>query len=306
MEFFSNLKYKIQSLLWARTSKNKQVAPNNKTEGKAQNKTEGKVQSDSSVNTNNKIIEQVKPKIVKVDLSDKIEKMQSMAKPDELTDNDKLTTLKMLYGDNVMCTNGLFHILDNDHMEIYLSSTSYELDHRAKYHTIVVTDNAVVTQIANGKEPSYAILRKGNLELMYITNNEIRYADDNIMYEIQEESFNKKKNKEPYIKLISHTGKILTTIPYGKQLECIMNNDKYVISSLKSYCDCVVQYNSREDSIRNLTEGKSYSIYKSRNEDDTVEIVSMHGGTYTYNFKTRECRNDFTGSVEKIHLWSLN
>lgn len=238
---------------------------------------------------------------------------------------DKLATLRLIYGSDVICTNGLFHIIDKDRKEIYINNKTNELDRRAKYETIVVTDCVVISKAISNKDISYTILRKDNLELVYLTPNEIHYVDDNVLYEsgvqkqgqAQEQERgqkNPKHNKKIsnqsdeklIFKLISHTGKILCDVPYGKDISGIVNNNKYIVTSGRLYCDSVLEYNAHDDKVRNLTIGKNYNVYTSRKSDDAVEILSMHGGMYTYNFKTHECMNEFTGSVEKLSLWSLN
>lgn len=208
---------------------------------------------------------------------------------------DKLEKLKSTYGKDVMYTDGLYHIIDKDHNEIYINNKTLKLDNRALYNTLVVTDKVIIAKTVNSKDTTYVILNKETFKCIYKTKGTIHYIDKNIVYDI---------NKDKCT-IISHTGKKLAIIP---NIDCIYNihNNQYVVQSKTMFKDMVVYYNKHRDILENLTDGKDYLIHKVDSSENEVEIVNMSGGTYIYNFITRKFYNSFTQEIEEdTQLWKI-
>lgn len=214
-------------------------------------------------------------------------------KNNKLTNKEKLDILQSKYSKNTVFTNGLFHIIDDEHNEIYINGINGSIDNRAKYRTLAVTDKVIITKLVNNSQFLYVILVKNSLDCIYKTKNTIYYLNNNIFYEMLD-------NK---IRIISHTGKVLGDIE-GKEIAEI-KEDVILIKNNKAFKDNIWIYSKQNDTIRNSTENKNYLIYKSEEDDTAVEIMCMNGGKYRYNFTTHQCVNKFTGKIEEIQLWDL-
>ena len=210
----------------------------------------------------------------------------------QISDNEELKKLKGIYGDNVLCTNGLFHAMCRDHSEVYINKNNNKIDNRVKYITIVVMQSIIVSRVCAAPK-DYVILRKNDLNWIYRTSNKIVYVDENILYESTNSSTN----------LISHLGKVLCSVD---DMIGIMplGNDRYVIKSKKSYADRVVFYDRKLGELLDLSNCRSYMIEKSRTNDRVIVVTFINGITYEYNLDTKICINRFTGKEEfGIILW---
>ena len=117
------------------------------------------------------------------------------------------------------------------------------------------------------------------------------WEDDNIVCD---------KNDNSCV-VISHTGKILCTFKSALALKNIYGNN-YLLNVAELYNDKILYYNPKADELTDLTEDSNYIIHVSSKTE--VEVTSMIGGKYTYNFKYRILINDFTGKEEKaFRLW---
>jgi hypothetical protein len=199
----------------------------------------------------------------------------------------------MIYGGNVMCTNGLFHMFDDNHNEIYINRKNSELDKRAKYKTVVVMDKIVVAQVVNSNNIAFVVLDKTDLNCIYKTQGIIQYLNNDIVYSIDKDK----------VVFISRNGKTLITLS-GKRVQQL-NKYHYLVSSGQTFNDMLLAYNDHRDTMTNLTKDKNYLIYPNKNGENSVDIISMHGGRYKYNFDTHRCTNLFTGKEEEIQLWTL-
>lgn len=210
------------------------------------------------------------------------------------TDTEVLSLLKMVHENgNIMCTDGLFHVFDSKHNELYINKLTSEIDKRGVYRTLVVLDNIVVSKVINNSKVSFVVLDKTNLKCLYKTNGNMHYIDDNIVCD---------KNDNSCV-VISHTGKILCTFKSALALKNIYGNN-YLLNVAEVYNDKILYYNPKADELTDLTEDSNYIIHVSSKTESEVEVTSMIGGKYTYNFKDRILINDFTGKEEKaFRLW---
>lgn len=211
-----------------------------------------------------------------------------------MSDNqDRLCLYKMVYGKNVMCTNGLFHIIDKEHNEIYINKDTGELDRRGKYRTEAVLNNAIIAEVINDKKIKYVLLDKQTLKCMYKTTGKIIYVDKNIMFDTNG-------------LVLSCNGKKLTTVDNIRSV-VNMTGRYYLINSRNMYEDKVVMYVEHGDFVNDLTKDKKYAINKHMDDKSIVDILCMYGGRYQYNFSKHECINLFTMEREEdIQLWTLN
>lgn len=212
-------------------------------------------------------------------------------------DNDKerLVALRKKYGDYVMCTNGLFHMFDKKHNELFINKHTGEIDRRGIYKTLVVLDNIVVAQVINSKDIRYIILQKDTLKCIYKTNGNMYYIDKNMVCD----------KKDNVCKLISHNGKHLATL---EQTMCVRNihGSMYLVQSSKMFNDKILHYNNHRDYFEDLTDDKEYVIHVSDKSDKEVEVILMDGGQYTYNFETKTVYNKFTNQLEEnTNLWKI-
>lgn len=213
----------------------------------------------------------------------------------DLKDREKLALIRALHGVNVMYTRGLFHTIDKNHNEIYINPITSELDKRGLYRTLVVMDNVVVAKVTNNTSVNFVVLDKKNLDCLYKTKGVIHYIDENLLCD---------ETKEGCI-LISHNGKQLGD--YDKAI-CInhIHGNKYVLTSDNMYQDKILFYNTKKDSINDLTEGKSYLIHILDKDEAIVEVSSMAGVRYIYDFNKHECKNAFTNTIEReTQLWKI-
>lgn len=212
-----------------------------------------------------------------------------------ISDKDTLSLMQMVHGGNVMCTNGLFHILNNDHNEIYIDKVTAELDKRGLYKTLVVMDNIIVSRVVNNDKVNFVILNKEDLKCLYKTDGNIYYINENIVCD----------KKDDGCTLISHNGKQLIKI---NKAVCVnhIHGSNYIVQTSLMFEDKVLYYNKHKDSIIDLTEDKRYTIHINDKDSKKVEVISMEGGKYIYNFEKHECFNTFTNKVEEeTHLWKL-
>lgn len=206
---------------------------------------------------------------------------------------EMLKKLKSIYGQNVMCTNGLFHVYDDNHSEIYINASKGIIDKRAKYRTIVVLDNIIVSEILTSASFKYVVLDKQTLECKFKTKGVIEYIDNNILL----------CREDDIMKILSHTGNILAELHDCVSLTHLFGG-RYLIKSTKMYNDNIIYYDVFKDKIINLTENKNYTITILNGDTREIEVVSMQGGKYIYNFEKKLCYNCFTNSEERqTFLW---
>lgn len=211
-----------------------------------------------------------------------------------MTEKETLESMQILFGKNVVCTHGLYHIYNSDHSEVYIKHLDKEIDKRCKYSTLVVTDYVVIARTLNTKSVKYVILKKGTLDCIYKTQGRIIYIDENLVYDV----YGNKAN------IISHTGRTLLTLSNIQSIE-VLDNKRYLVKSQNSFSDTILIYRPQLDLILSVAKDRRYLIYKSKEHKDAVEVVSMQGGKYIYKFKTNECINTFTNKAENIQLFDL-
>ena len=72
------------------------------------------------------------------------------------------------------------------------------------------------------------------------------------------------------------------------------------------YQDKILFYNAKKDYIDDLTEGKSYLIHILDKDSAVVEVSSMTGVRYLYDFNKHESKNAFTNMIEsETQLWKI-
>lgn len=198
--------------------------------------------------------------------------------------------LEKKYGNKLMNTNGLYHLFDDKHNEIYINSETGKIDKRALYKTLVVLDDTVISEVIDDKnDTKFVVLDKKTLRCLYRTKSNINYLNESIVYDDLRE-------KNGSINIISHTGKHLTKL---KNIQNIYNihSNYYIAKSEKMFNDKVLWYNKHSDKMEDLTEDKKYTI--NRESDKEIIILSMHGGKYSYSFETHKAFNVFTGKIEE-------
>ena len=209
--------------------------------------------------------------------------------------SEMLKKLRSVYGQNVMCTNGLFHILDDSHNEIYINVAKNCIDKRGKYRTIVVCDKIVVCEITTSPIFKYLILDKNTLECLFKTSGVIEYVDNNIMICIEEDT----------IKILSHTGNVLAELEDYISITHLYGGN-YLVKSKQMFNDHIIYYDKFRDKIIELTKGKNYTITILDGNPREIEVISMHGGKYNYNFERKSCYNCFTNAEERqTFLWKV-
>lgn len=200
------------------------------------------------------------------------------------SDSETLLLLRMIYGKNVMCTNGLFHIMDDKHNEAYINKLDGTLDKRGLYNTLVVLNDIIVSKVVNNNKLRFVVLNKNDLSCIYKTKGNIFYIDEDMLCD----KYNEKCT------LISHTGK------YTKQFDdaiCINKIYKnfYLLSSTKMFSDKILMYNKHKDYVTDLTDNRRYTIH--RVDEKEVEILPMSGNSYIYDFSSRQAYDEFNGEV---------
>lgn len=209
------------------------------------------------------------------------------------SNQETLRLLKMIYGPSVVCTDGLFHLYDKNHNEIYINKSNSELDKRALYRTLVVMDEVIVARVTNSEKVNFVVLDKASLKLIYKTDGDIYYISDKIVCD--------KKENEGI--LISHKGKVLKRLP---DIICVNHiyKKQYIVKSKKMYQDKVLYYNEYKDEIVDLTDGLEYMIHIENKDETEVKVISNFGAQYIYNFAEHKCFNTFTNKVEEeTELW---
>jgi len=209
--------------------------------------------------------------------------------------NEILNRLKEKYGKQVVCTNGLYHIYDDLHNEVYIRLSDGQLDKRGKYRTIVVLEDIVVAEVLTSTAYKYVILNKLDLDIIYKTKGIIEYIDNNIMI----------SKYNGVLDIISNHGKVIGSFTDEESIEHMYSNN-YILHSRKMYNDKIVYYDRLRDSLLDLTEGKNYAIQRLDSNSKEIEVISMQGGKYIYNFLTRKCFNCFTNREERnTYLWKI-
>lgn len=197
-----------------------------------------------------------------------------------------LKMLKDIHGEKVMCTNGLFSMLDADHNEVYIDKITGEVDARAVYRTLVVLDNVVVARVIGNERVNFVVLNKENLNTVYTTTGIMYYIDNNVVCDFDD--------KNETCKLISHNGTVLANFEGTRSIKKIWH-EYYTTQSVRMYSDLAFYYNKHRDSITLLNEEQRYSIVIVNDERGIVDVTPMGGITYNFNFDTREAQNKFTG-----------
>ena len=216
-------------------------------------------------------------------------------KLDNQSDKDTLLMLQFMHGKNVMCTNGLFHILNDDHTEVYINRQTGDIDKRALYKTLVVLDKTIVARVINNKKVNFVVLDKYNFKCLYKTKGNIYYINENLICD---------KLDNDCI-AISHTGRTLGKLDNCNSINHILGSF-YITSSDKMYNDKVLYYNKHKDELEDLTFGKEYLIHRLDKQGTEVEVIQMYGGQYIYDFSTKIVKNKFTGKIEKeTNLWKI-
>lgn len=208
-----------------------------------------------------------------------------------MSNSKQLQELKKIYGDNVVCTNGLFHIICSDHSEVYLNSRNCKIDTRARYVTIAVMEYVVVTKALVNDKSIWLVLDKNNLRTRYRADSMLSCIDENIIYEIGTGT------------IISHLGKKICRLDSIKEVIPLRNN-KYLVKSITTYGDKIVYYDRDKASLVNMSGDKSCIIERDLVNTSLLTIMLMSGVSYKYNLDTRICINTFTGKEEKgVILW---
>lgn len=212
-----------------------------------------------------------------------------------MTDKEMLSSLKVLYGENVMCTNGLYHILNDRHEENYINPETKEVDTENKYCTVVVTDKVILARTINASDGTrFVILDKSDLSVVHRSQGLMYYLDDNLLLEYEGN----------ITRLFSHTGIDLYELSDVQSVD-IISNSKYLVKSKNAFSDIILIYRKQLDLLTNIVRKQKYSIFMSNTQEETVEVISMKGGKYIFDFKNNKCINDFTGKVESIQLFEF-
>lgn len=211
------------------------------------------------------------------------------------TNSEILAILNLSYNNQVMCTNGLFHMYDKFRNELYINKHTGKIDDRASYKTIYVSDKVIVAEVVNASKPQSVILDKDTLKWILVTKNSLNVID-NLIYET-----NSKADGEH--RVFSDSGKMLATISNIITIEKAYKN-LYIIKTQQMYEDKLVIFDNKTDNFKDLTKDKKYVIINRPGE--CIEVQAMNGGTYCYNFDDQTCINTFTESEEKgIQLWTI-
>jgi len=208
-----------------------------------------------------------------------------------MTNQETLNMLRMMHGKDVICTNGLFHIIDNNHNEIYINKHNGEIDRRGKYNTIIVYDDVVLAEVVNDVKVRYVILSKNNLECIYRSTEAILYINEDLMY-------------DTVGILISKHGKVLGKFNNIKDIVNIANK-YYLLSSNNMFSDKVISYIEHKDFIQDLTKNKNYTISIVKENKHAVDVIDMNGGKHRYDFSDHSCINLFTMKKEDIGIWTI-
>lgn len=213
-----------------------------------------------------------------------------------LSNDDKLKAIRKIYGNKVQCTDGLFHIYDeNENIEMYIEPNRYKLDKRAKYRTVAILDDIIISQILNSPTIRFVILSKKTLELVFKTKGLIKVISKQIL-------LCKEDNKT---KLLSKTGKAIFETTDDILVEPIAIR-YYIIKNKKMFSDHIAYYSEYNDALSILSEDKQYDIQRVYGQRHTVDVVIMHGGRYRYSFDDHRCYNIFTMQDENsTFLWAI-
>ena len=166
-----------------------------------------------------------------------------------MTEKETLESMQILFGKNVVCTNGLYHIYNPDHSEVYIKHLDKEIDKRCRYSTLVVTDHMIVAKVLNSKSVRYVALKKDTLECIYKTQGIIIYLDENLLYDVCGDKAT----------IISHTGRILLTLSNVQNIE-VLDNRRYLVKSKSSFSDTILIYRPQLDLILSIAKDRRYLI----------------------------------------------
>lgn len=213
-----------------------------------------------------------------------------------LSDDDKLKAIQNIYGEKVICTNGLFHIFDEkENIEMYIEPNRYKLDKRGKYRTTAILDDIIVSQLMNSPTIRFVILSKKTLELVFKTRGLIKVVSNQLIL----------CKENTTTKIISKTGKILFETDDDILVEPIAQK-YYIIKNKKMYSDHIAYYSEYSDALSILSADKHFDIQRLYGLRHTIEVVIMNGGRYRYNFDNHKCYNLFTMQEENsTFLWQI-
>lgn len=209
--------------------------------------------------------------------------------------NILLKELRITYGEDVLYTNGLFHIIDNDHSELYINPVSRRIDNRGKYRTIAVLANVIIAEVLTKSRIKYVVLSKFDLKALYKTNDIPEIVADNLICFYAKDK----------VTILSHKGKRLCVEQNVIRVEHLAKN-YYLLKSRLTFSDKVLYYDRHKGHLINLSEDRRYIVDKSVSQEETVEVTFMGGTRYTYSFKDEVCFNCFTSKVERqTFLWNI-
>ena len=228
---------------------------------------------------------------------------------------EKLNMLRMIYGPDVVCTNGLFHIINDKHEEIYISNAKNELDKRTKYKTLEVLDNSIIAldlssegefYLGNNilKKPydisdSDEISRKTTI-LMDKDTLEYKYKTPHIIKHIVNNTFLVSDTQNSAI--IDNNGKTKLKLENCGSLISIGNN-LYICEGNTLFSDKLIIIYSR-NKVLDITKARSYRIKFIK--DNRLRIELRSGGAYILDLKTKEYFNVFTGKIEtNLNLFDI-
>ena len=206
--------------------------------------------------------------------------------------NSRLVLLKSIYGGNVMLTNGLYHIMVENHSEAYINNSTNEIDNRGRYRTIIVGDDTVVANVVGDKHVKSVILRKADLKLLYASNELIHYINQDILY-------------NSFGDIVSMDGSVLCKLNHFITKVDQLGMNYYLVKADTMYGDALLHYIPHVNKIQNYTEGKKYIISKVRGENTILEVIDMYGGRYEYDLSNHQCRDRFTGRRLDSTIWNV-
>jgi len=196
------------------------------------------------------------------------------------------------YGSGVMYTDGLYHIMDKEHKEIYINPETMELDKRCKYKTIAVMSKIVVAKVIGLADTKAVVLSKKDLSCIYKSSGRIVFLDEYMVCEFSDKT----------ARIISHEGRLLKEIKGIKSIGSILEGI-YLVKSRENYGDYLIEYNPRLDIIKELGRRKEHLMFRSNLSNTKVRILDKNGGKYIYDIVTRQCIDECTGENESIRIF---
>lgn len=231
-----------------------------------------------------------------------------------MTNKERLDMLRLIYGPNVVCTNGLFHIIEDNHREIYITKDN-ELDRRTSYATLEVTDKSVLAiDLSKNTEPclgekliredaditdlqlkmkgTVLLIDKNTLDYKYKTTNQIEHIKNDIFLVFDN------SNSE----VIDNNGKVMLKLDNFNSLLNIGNN-LYICEGNTLFSDKLIIIDNK-NRVLDITKTRSYRIKFLNNNRLRIELRS--GGAYILDLKTKEYFNVFTGKIEtNLNLFDI-